>query len=188
MNSLLIPSNVIVSISDAYINRVGPKGSFRASTKGFQFHIITTPEGKRLVASAPSFSSNKIKQSPVSTILSLIARRIEGISVGYRHRIRLVGVGFRATAANNAILIKIGYSHDISLDLNNVKKAGVMITPSRIDGRTKGTILQCEGSNPSRLFHQINCIQRFRRPDPYKAKGIHIDGQQIRRKKGKREA
>lgn len=186
MHSLLVPPNISVSIVNSYLAREGPKGSFAISNKDFSFHIRRTPEGNRLVVS-PLFR-NSGKQNSVSTILSLIARRIEGVSVGYRHRLRLVGVGFRATTSTDSITLKIGYSHDISLNRNDFKKFGVSAKPSRIDGRTKGTILQFESNNPIRLFHQINRIQCFRRPDPYKAKGIHIDGKAIRRKKGKREA
>lgn len=188
MNSLLIPSNISVSIYDGYLSITGPKGSFRTSTKGFNFYTIKTQEGDRLVVTISSSNKKRANNAAVSAVLSLISRRREGISVGYRHRLRLVGVGFRATASNTSISLKIGYSHDVSLNVDDFKKVGVSARPSRLDGRTKGTLLQFESNNPRKLFHQINRIQRFRRPDPYKAKGIHIDGQQIRRKKGKREA
>jgi len=186
MNSLLIPSNISVSVSTSYLTIAGPKGSFTISIKGFNFNLRDTTEGQRLVVSP--LSTKVDKKTPISTILSLIVRRIEGISIGYRHRLRLVGVGFRATTSDNSIILKIGYSHDVSLNVSDFSKFGVSAKPSNIDGRTKGTILQFESNNPRNLFHQINRIQRFRRPDPYKAKGIHIDGKEIRRKKGKREA
>jgi len=184
MNSLIIPSNVNISISNSFLTRTGPKGSVRVPTNGFSFNLLTAPENKYLVVSSRTSSV----KTPVSTILSLLSRRLEGISLGYRHRLRLVGVGFRATSTDSSILRKIGYSHDVTLKLDDFKNANVAATPSRLDGRSKGTILQFESNDPSALFHQIKRVQRFRRPDPYKAKGIHVDGQTIRRKKGKREA
>jgi large subunit ribosomal protein L6 len=191
MQSLLIPSTISISLSSSHIKIVGPRGTFVTTYSGFTFRLLNTPEGNRLFAFPVEQSKNPL---PSSTVLSLLSRRRIGLTSGYRHRLRLVGVGFRAVnvpatgSITATVSIKLGFSHEVNLSSSVFEANGVKVTPSRLDGRTKGTVLQFEGSNPSTLYHEVARVQKFRRPDPYKAKGIHSDGQDVRRKKGKREA
>lgn len=210
MPSLLIPSRVSVHLSPTFIKLSGPRGTRIIKITGFNLRAVETSEGTRIFIAPNSIPHADTKNilNPVSTdtikslqeesaILSQISHAREGVLHGYRQRLRLVGVGFRATIAladkkttniDTAINLKLGYSHEVSLPISVRKSKGVNILPSRLDGRSKGTLLQLDGIDSARLNHVVSTIRDLRRPDPYKGKGIHRDGEKIQLKKGKREA
>lgn len=211
MPSLLIPSKVSVHLSSTYIKLSGPRGTRILKISGFNLRARETTEGTRIFIDQRSVlsetssilpnSSSKISRAKflteASTILSQISHAVEGVLHGYRQRLRLVGVGFRATlgaidkkttSIENSISLKLGYSHEVSLPVSLRKSKGVNVVASRLDGRSKGTLLQFDGSDSARLNHIVSTVRDLRRPDPYKGKGIHRDGEKIQLKKGKREA
>ncbi len=89
MVSIFIPSTIKLFIAPGYLKRVGPLGSFLKKTGQLQFFIMDTFAGSRLFVKGNS-------QSEEATVLSLIAQQVSGLSRGYRSRVRLVGIGFRA--------------------------------------------------------------------------------------------
>jgi large subunit ribosomal protein L6 len=197
MQSILLPPEISVSIGNQYLKRKGPRGEFYTLTGGLLFRSVKTVNGTRLVVSQPKGQSIISE----SSALAYISKRIIGLTQGYRNRLRLVGVGFRATRSNTSatgnkelgvnepeLLLKLGYSHEIRLSWNKIKNEGVDVTPSRLEGRTKATLLRLTGNDLARLNHRTSTIRDLRRPDPYKGKGVHLDGQRIKLKKGKREA
>jgi large subunit ribosomal protein L6 len=211
MPSLLIPSRVSVHLSPTFIKLSGPRGTRIRKITGFNLRAVETPEGTRLfIVPFPSVSAiSTTTPSQIitvagtktlaeeSAILSQISHAREGVLHGYRQRLRLVGVGFRATLnlpdkkspeSDASIALKLGYSHEVSLPVSTRKEKGINIVASRLDGRSKGTLLQLDGIDSAHLNHVVSTIRDLRRPDPYKGKGIHRDGEKINLKKGKREA
>lgn len=86
-----------------------------------------------------------------------------------------------------SLVLKLGYSHDSGYPLRNAEKDNVQIEISRPEGRTKGTVIVVEGTNPVKVASTSAEIQNLRKPDAYKGKGIHSDGVVLTLKKGKRQ-
>lgn len=205
MLSFLLPKNVNVFCSPNYIKLEGPSGHFIKKAGGLSFNLVSTSEGFRLFVSGPSFAR-------VSTALSHLFRLALGLSRGYRRRLRLVGIGFRAvrrdfvpstklhtknyrrkrrqTCALNMksgklLTLKIGYSHESSYPLTDLQTRNVAV--SRLEGRSKGTLVAIQSNNLVQVNQVASEIRSFRLPDIYKGKGIYFDREVVKLKKGKRQ-
>jgi len=194
MPSFLIPQNIKIAQAPGYIKIEGPFGYSIKKTGETIFCVINTSEGLRL------FANN-------STGLSFLFQIVRGLAYGFRQRLRLTGIGFRAysqsspikdlnvkgyirkrlqeNAASPVISIKLGFSHEISYCSS--QQNPVIIAGSRLEGRTKGTLIYLKGNSKSHVNQAASEIQSFRFPDVYKGKGIYFDKQKIKLKKGKRQ-
>jgi large subunit ribosomal protein L6 len=196
MQSLLVPSSVSVSLSTTHIRRAGPRGVRLRPLCPFNVRGRSTPEGRRLVVSLSdddTLTSTR-RNRRIASALSHLSQALQGVSRGYRRRLRLVGVGFRAVESDarssvnpTPVTLKLGYSHDVVVSRLGRASEGISLTPSRLDGRSKGTLLSLEGPDLSRLHHAAITIRALRAPDAYKGKGIHFDREKLALKKGKRE-
>jgi large subunit ribosomal protein L6 len=109
----------------------------------------------------------------------MIKNLIFGVSKGYRHRLKLVGVGFKAAIKEKDVFLKIGFSHEV-----------VYTLPNDIEGvvsKTKGSYLLLKGIEKTRVQQTAKEIRSLRMPDAYKGKGIHYQKEILKLKKGKRE-
>jgi large subunit ribosomal protein L6 len=109
----------------------------------------------------------------------MISNLVLGVSKGFSCKLRLVGVGYRASVLNKILTLKIGYSHEIKYDI-----------PQDINifcGKAKGTRLLIRGIELQRVTQIASEIRSLRVPDVYKGKGIHYNKENIILKKGKRE-
>lgn len=109
------------------------------------------------------------------TIRSLLVNMIEGVTKGHKKELQITGVGFRAQATGSKLVLNIGFSHPIEYAIpQDVKVA----TPSP-------TQISIEGVDKSLVGRVAAEIRDFKRPEPYKGKGIAYVGEVIRRKQGK---
>lgn len=155
----------------------GPKGElFQAIDSDFE---IKQDDGK-LIVERPT--EQKRHKALHGLYRSLIANMIEGVNVGYKRQLELVGVGFKASAQANVLELSLGYSHNIFLTI-----------PEEL----KIQAVQEKGSNPTiilegidkQLIGQIAAkIKSLRKVEPYKGKGIRFTGEYVRRKAGKTAA
>lgn len=205
MLSILLPPKIILSVAPGFIELQGPKGSFIKKLGNLKCHLVDTHEGVRLFVVGNSLQEE-------STALSHISRLCVGLFRGYRRRLRLVGIGFRAVIRDSkldksfhtkayrrkrlfsvvespqiikTLNLKIGYSHEVSYPLNI--NSNVSIQASRLEGRTKGTVISFQGTDSSTINQLSSEIRAFRYPDVYKGKGIHYDREVLKLKKGKRQ-
>lgn len=113
---------------------------------------------------------------------SLIANMIEGVSLGYKKQLELVGVGYKATVQDNVLDLSLGYSHSIMVGLPDEVKA----TAETLKGQNPTITLE---SFDKQLIGQVAAkIKSLRKVEPYKGKGIRFVGEQVRRKAGKTAA
>jgi len=104
---------------------------------------------------------------------------ILGVLKGYKFKLKLVGVGYKAKVVNKKLYLKIGYSHE-----------AVYVIPKDIEiicSKAKGTLLLIKGKEEHRVHQVAMNIRQLRKPDVYKGKGIHKQGEILKLKKGKRE-
>ena len=110
---------------------------------------------------------------------ALIHNMVVGVSEGYRKELELVGVGYRASNNGNIIDFALGYTHNIFMQLPPEIKVE---TKSE---RNKNPLIILESCDKQLLGQVCSKIRSFRKPEPYKGKGIKFVGEEIRRKSGK---
>ena len=109
------------------------------------------------------------------TARALIKNMVQGVSEGFKANLNLVGVGYRAQAQGQKLTLSLGFSHPVEYALPKVVKA-------QVDQNTKITLTSCD----KQVLGQVCAeIRKYRPPEPYKGKGIHFEGEIIRRKAGK---
>lgn len=109
------------------------------------------------------------------TARSLLNNCIHGVSEGWKKRLELVGVGYRAQMKGKELVLSLGYSHDIHFKMPDSVKAAV----------TDQTKIDLESIDKQKLGQVAAEIRSFRPPEPYKAKGVRYENEHIRRKAGK---
>jgi len=173
-----LPAKVEINVSDGNLVKVkGPKGELSQQVDP---DIKVAVEDGQIVVSRPT--DQKRHRSLHGLYRSLIANMVTGVTEGYVKELELVGVGYRASNSGQLLELTIGYSHPVMFYLpEEVKVEAVME----------------KGSNPKvklssidkQLIGQVAAkIRAFRKPEPYKGKGIKFVGEELRRKAGKTAA
>ena len=99
---------------------------------------------------------------------------VVGVSVGYSKELEIIGIGYLAQVQGNRLQLQLGYSHDIYFDMPD----GITVTANRTDVKVEGVDKQLVGAVAAK-------IRSFRKPEPYKGKGIRYKGEYVRSKQGK---
>jgi large subunit ribosomal protein L6 len=108
---------------------------------------------------------------------SLLANMVEGVANGFERRLEISGVGYRAAVDGKILSLQLGYSHDIKFAV-----------PDDIEVRCETpTAITVSGASRQRVGQIASEIRRFRKPEPYKGKGIRYAGERILRKEGKKK-
>ena len=170
-----IPAGVTLTVSeDNLVTVKGPKGEL---TQKVDPLITVTVEGNVCHVTRPN--DDKEARSKHGLYRALIHNMVVGVSEGYKKTLELVGVGYRVEAQGQVLNFSLGYTHPIYLGL-----------PKEVKVETKSernqnplVILECADKQ---LLGQICAkIRSFRKPEPYKGKGIKFQGEILRRKAGK---
>jgi len=166
-----IPANVTIDLADNNLLTVkGPKGELK---KQFSEKMNLSIENNQLKVAIQE--ENKFNQSLHGLTRSLIFNMVEGVTNGYSKKLEIVGVGYKAEMKGKKLLLTIGYSHPIILA---VSEDITIQTPSPTEIIVSGIDKELVGLVAAK-------IRSFRKPEPYKGKGIKYSGEYIRRKAGK---
>ena len=172
-NPVAIPEGVTVDINDSIVTVKGKLGEL---TQDFSNVTIKVEDGNILVTRPSDSIENKAKHG---LYRSLMSNMIEGVSKGWTKELELVGVGYRASNQGQKLELALGFSHNIVMQLAQEVKL------ETISEKGKNPIIKLS-SHDKQLVGQVAAkIRAFRRPEPYKGKGIKFVGEQIRRKAGK---
>ena len=134
-------------------------------------------EGEEVIVTRPN--DLKKMKSLHGLTRTLIHNMVVGVSEGYKKELELVGVGYRASNQGNIIELSLGYTHNIFIQLPSEVKVE---TKSE---RNKNPLIILESCDKQLLGQVCSKIRSFRKPEPYKGKGIKFVGEEIRRKSGK---
>ena len=165
-----LPEKVTVSVDKRLVKVEGPKGKLE---KGFNAPVTIKVDNN--VVSVNQDNSSRFAQAMRGTARSIIANMIHGVCEGYSKNLEIKGVGFRASVQGNRLNLNLGYSHPIDYTIPE----GIKISVS------DNTKLKVEGTDKQLVGEVCAKLKRYYPPEPYKGKGIHIEGQYIRRKEGK---
>ena len=164
-----IPPGVQVSLERGGVLVKGPKGElWRAVPEKIKVKIEV---GKAVVEAA---NSERQVRALHGLIRSLLANMVQGVTVGFQKTLELQGVGFRASLADNRLVLSVGYSHQVEIT-----------PPDGINFVVKENKIDVSGIDKA-LVGEIAAKIRLVRPvEPYKGKGVRYEGEVVRRKAGK---
>ena len=173
-----IPAGVTVTCQDNVVSVKGPKGEL---SQAVDHSILVTIENGEITFAIDENSEveQKQKQAYHGLYRALVNNMVVGVSEGYKKEMELVGVGYRVSNQGNLIEFNLGYTHAIFLQLPKEIKVE---TKSE---RNKNPYICLESCDKQLLGLVCAKIRSFRKPEPYKGKGILFVGEQIRRKSGK---
>ncbi|MCY4161401.1 MAG: 50S ribosomal protein L6 [Flavobacteriaceae bacterium] len=170
---IIVPPDVKVNIDNQSISVEGKLGVLQQSFDTVQ---ILQKNNEILVSNE---SPSKQARSKHGLYRSLIANMVEGVSKGFTLQLELVGVGYRASSNGPLLDLSLGFSHNIILAIAPEVKVE---TKSE---RGKNPIITLTSHDKQLLGQVAAKIRSFRKPEPYKGKGIRFVGEYIRRKAGK---
>ncbi|KJD31988.1 50S ribosomal protein L6 [Tamlana nanhaiensis] len=172
-NPVAIPEGVTVSVKD---NAVTVKGKLGELTQSFDTVEIAVEEANVVVSRSAETKDHKAKHG---LYRALIANMIEGVSKGWTKELELVGVGYRASNQGQKLDLAIGFSHNIVMDIAPEVKV------ETVSEKGKNPIVKLTSFDKQLVGQVAAKIRGFRKPEPYKGKGIKFVGEEIRRKAGK---
>lgn len=168
-----IPDGVTVSLNDNVITVKGKLGELHQEIKDINVKV----EDNEVILERPS--ELKDHKSKHGLYRALIQNMVEGVSLGFTKKLELVGVGYRASNQGQKLDLAIGFSHNIVLDL------APEIKVETVSEKGKNPIVILTSFDKQLVGQVAAKIRAFRKPEPYKGKGIKFVGEQIRRKAGK---
>jgi large subunit ribosomal protein L6 len=172
-NPVAIPEGVTVDVKDSVVTVKGKLGEL---TQNFDTVAIKIEDGNILVTRSSDTKDQKAKHG---LYRSLMHNMIEGVSKGWTKELELVGVGYRASNQGQKLDLALGFSHNIVMDIAPEVKI------ETVSEKGKNPIVKLT-SHDKQLVGQVAAkIRGFRKPEPYKGKGIKFVGEEIRRKAGK---
>ena len=171
LNPISIPSGVEINIDEKNLVKVkGPKGELSEQ--------IAPEMGIKIedgVLSVARPTENKRHRSLHGLSRTLIANMIEGVTKGYAKKLEIEGTGYRAAKQGNKLVLGLGYSHPIELE-----------DPEGIEVEVPAANrIVVKGINKQQVGNYASIIRGYRKPEPYKGKGVRYEGEVIRRKVGK---
>lgn len=156
-NPITVPAGIDVTLSAHQISVKGPLGTLNQSLTG---DVAVERQGETLLCKATNDSMQSNAMS--GTVRALVANMIVGVTKGFERKLSLVGVGFRAQAAGDALNLSLGFSHPVVHKM----PAGVKVaTPSQ-------TEIVLTSTNKQQVGQVAAEIRAYRPPEPYKGKGV----------------
>ncbi len=172
-NPVTIPSGVTVEVTG---NVVTVKGKLGELSQEIDSIDVKVEEGQVILERPSEAKDHKAKHG---LYRALINNMVQGVSEGFTKELELVGVGYRASNQGQKLDLALGFSHNIVLDV------APEIKIETISEKGKNPIVKLT-SHDKQLVGQVAAkIRSFRKPEPYKGKGIKFVGEQLRRKAGK---
>jgi large subunit ribosomal protein L6 len=167
-----LPKGVSATVSGQSIEVKGPKGT-RSFTAGDD--VTITLDGTT-VSVTPRGTSKRARQQ-WGMVRSMVANLVEGVTTGFKKELEIQGVGYRAAMAGNVLKLSLGYSHEVNFE---VPKGVTVSSP-------KQTEIVIEGIDQQLVGQVAANIRDWKRPEPYKGKGIRYKDEFIFRKEGKKK-
>ena len=175
-NPIVIPAGVTVEVTEGLVTVKGKLGQL---TQEFSDVTVKVEEGQVIVERSSDHKDHRAKHG---LYRSLINNMINGVSTGFTKELELVGVGYRASNQGQKLDLALGFSHNIVLEVAKE------VTLETISEKGKNPIVKLTSYDKQLLGAITAKIRNFRRPEPYKGKGIKFVGEVLRRKAGKSAA
>ncbi len=164
-----VPENVTVTVNAGAVDVKGPKG-----TMAIPFHgdMAVKQDNESIIVERPSDS--RTHRSLHGTTRQLIANGVQGVSEGFSKELEIRGVGYQANMQGKYLVLQLGFSHDIYFE-----------PPEGIEIKANRTEVTVSGINKQLVGEVAAKIRSFRKPEPYKGKGVRYKNEYVRSKQGK---
>jgi len=167
-----VPTGVTANVEGQTVKVKGPKGALQVVVHD----DVSVAMDKGAIKLEPR-SETKRARSMWGTSRTLVSNLMTGVTKGFEEKLEITGVGYRAAVQGKNLQLQLGYSHDV-----------VYPIPTGIDIKCeKPTLILVSGSDKQKVGQVAAEIRGFRKPEPYKGKGIKYAGEKIRRKEGKKK-
>ena len=167
-----VPEGVTASIDNRVLNVKGPKGALSLNLRD---EISYTLENDGILVKPAN--ETKAARAFWGMQRTLVQNLITGVTEGFTKKLLITGVGYRAASQGKVLKLQLGYSHDVNIDV-----------PEGIEIKTPDqTTVEISGIDKQKVGQIAAEIRRWRKPEPYKGKGIKYDGEFIFRKEGKKK-
>jgi large subunit ribosomal protein L6 len=167
-----IPAGVTAEIAGGVLSVKGPKGTLTLALR--DEITYTVEDGRILVRPA---NDSKAARSFWGMQRTLVSNLVTGVTDGYTKVLEITGVGYRAAAQGKNLRLQLGFSHDVNIAV-----------PEGLEVKTPDqTTVEITGNDRQKVGQLAAEIRRWRKPEPYKGKGIKYRGEFIFRKEGKKK-
>ena len=168
---VVIPAGVQIELNGSNVSVKGPKGEM---TRTFSPLIGIAMENGQIVITRNS--DQPAERALHGTTRAVLANMIHGVSAGYERILEIEGVGYRAEMKGQTLVLNMGYSHPVEME----PPAGISF-----DVETKARLVFVRGFDKELVGQTAANVRSVRPPEPYHGKGLHYQGEKIRRKAGK---
>ncbi|MDG1824513.1 MAG: 50S ribosomal protein L6 [Flavobacteriaceae bacterium] len=172
-NPIAIPEGVVVDIQS---DQITVKGKLGELSQPYDSVTFSQEDAVLIVSRSSEVKPHKAKHG---LYRALVNNMVEGVSKGFTKELELVGVGYRASNQGQKLDLALGFSHNIVFEIPNEVKV------ETISEKGKNPIIKLTSHDKQLLGAVVAKIRSFRKPEPYKGKGVKFVGEQIRRKAGK---
>jgi large subunit ribosomal protein L6 len=170
--AVAIPKGVTATVNGKELSVKGPKGTLAMQMSD----LIAFDVGAEQIGVQPA-NDSKQARAFWGMQRTLVQNLVTGVTEGFTKKLLITGVGYRAAAQGRNLRLQLGYSHDVNIDV-----------PQGIEVKTPdATTVEISGADKQQVGQLAAEIRRWRKPEPYKGKGIKYDGEYIFRKEGKKK-
>ena len=170
--AVAIPAGVTATRNGNELSVKGPKGTLSMPLS----ELITYDVQSDSIGVQPA-NDTKRARAFWGMQRTLVQNLVTGVPEGFTKKLLITGVGYRAAAQGKTLKLQLGYSHDVNIDV-----------PEGIEVKTPdATTVEISGADKQRVGQLAAEVRRWRKPEPYKGKGIKYDGEYIFRKEGKKK-
>ena len=167
-----VPAGVTASIDGRIMSVKGPKGTLTLQMRD-EISYVLEDDG----ISVNPANDTKRARAFWGMQRTLVQNLVTGVTEGFNKRLEITGVGYRANAQGRKLKLQLGYSHDVDMDV-----------PEGVEVKTPDqTTVEISGADKQKVGQFAAEIRRWRKPEPYKGKGIKYAGEIIFRKEGKKK-
>ena len=167
---ITVPAGVEVTIDGTTVTAKGPQGEL---TRTFRPLVTITQDAG--VITVDRIDDSRDAKAQHGLVRTLVANMIEGVNTGFSKKLQMVGVGYRAALKGTDLEMQLGYSHPV-----------VVACPEGITFEVPSqTEIIVKGASKEQVGQVAADIRKWRKPEPYKGKGIRYEGEYVRRKLGK---
>jgi len=174
MRPVRVPDGVDIAIVNDVLTAKGKLGEESVTiTK-----VVDVAVADGVIRVTPRDTSKKAR-AMWGTTRSLVQNAVAGVSEGFTKRLTIIGIGYRAQIQGSVLNLQLGYSHDIKFPVPD----GIKVT---LEG-DRGGVIAVSGTNKQRVGQVASEIRAFRKPEPYKGKGVRYSDEFVFRKEGKKK-
>lgn len=171
-NAVTLPDGVTVNIAGQEVTAKGKLGQLSVTLNEA---VLAELDGNQVWVKPKDDS--KRSQTMWGLSRTLVNNLVTGVSEGFSVRLEINGVGYRAAVQGNNLNLQLGFSHDINFPIPD----GITVKCSR------PTMIEISGADRQKVGQVAAEVRAFRKPEPYKGKGIRYEGEYVRRKEGKKK-